>query len=176
MLALNHRLQLQRWVLIVVLSLSLMSNVLFGVVVLRKSERIIVLPGMVSSEFSVGGGDTPFSAKYVEQMTVFFVHLLLDITPQSISYNSSVLLRYVEPGYYQSMVQYFAHEKKVHEKYNLVTRFDITEMKIHGQVVEVYGILTAEFGAGKKQEQEVSYKVDYKIEDGKLLISGFARR
>ena len=82
----NQLLYKQRNILLFVCGLMVIGNILFGIVALSKQERIVIVPHL-KEEVSVEGGDG-FSGSYLEQMTLFYVDMLLDLTADNIDYKS----------------------------------------------------------------------------------------
>src|SRR5450631_3172835 len=62
------------------------------------SERVIIVPPAVHKSFWVENDKV--SAEYLEQMGYFLIQLALNVTPQSIDYQSRLLLQYVAPASY----------------------------------------------------------------------------
>ena len=62
------------------------------------SERVIVVPPAVHKSFWVENDKV--SAEYLEQMAYFLIQLALNVTPQSVDYQSKLLLHYVAPASY----------------------------------------------------------------------------
>lgn len=172
----SKKLSKQRGFLVCVVVLSLVTNVLLSAANLRKNDRIIVLPGIVSKEFSMQGVNM-LSDAYVEQMGIFFTHLLLDLTPQNVGYNASILLKNVDQSNYFTISEYFKKKEKAHKNYNLVTRFDITSLKIIKErcVIEVEGVLNVQFGAERNVTKPAKYMLNYGIQNGKMLVTGFSQ-
>jgi conjugal transfer pilus assembly protein TraE len=175
-LAQSKRLSLQRGFLLCAVLMLLVSNIVLSIVLMGKGDKTIVLPGYVSREFSVEGVDI-VSDGYIEQMSMYFAHLLLDLTPQNISYNSSLFLKNVDQKNYFVLVEYFQNKEKTHKNYNLVTRFDVTSLKILKEkgVVEIEGVLTAYFGKDKKIEKSAKYLLNYTIKNGMMIVGGFSQ-
>lgn len=172
----NQILHSQRGFLLVALIVSMILNVTLSISFLTKNNRVIVLPGVVSKEFSVEG--QVFSEAYIEQMSVFFTHLMLDFTPKNVEYNASILLKNVDPKYFLNMSEYFKNKEKAHKNFNFVSRFDIVNLRIYKEqnAVEIDGVLTSYFGTDKRIEKPAKYILNYTISDGKMMVSGFSQR
>ena len=170
----NQILHSQRGFLLIALIVSMILNITLSISFLAKNDRVIVLPGIVSKEFSAEGSKV-LSESYIEQMSVFFVHLMLDLTPKNVEYNASTLLKNVDPKYFSAMSEYFKNKEKAHKNFNFVSRFDIVSLKVYKEqnTVEIDGVLTAYFGVDKKIERSAKYILNYIISDGKMLVSNF---
>ena len=172
----TKKLSLQRGFLLCATILLLISNILLSIVLMGRSEKMIVLPGFVSREFTIESSSV-VSDTYIEQMSTYFAHLLLDLTPSNIGYNSSIFLKNVVPENYFALSEYFKNKEKTHKNYNLVTRFDVTSLRIVRDkgVVELEGVLTAYFGKDKKTEKAAKYLLSYVIQNGTMKVSGFSQ-
>jgi len=164
----NQALYLQRNALLILVVILLFSNVVLSIVAFSKQDKTIIVPALME-EVSVTGKDI-FSESYTEQMTLFFIPLLLDLTPSNIQYKSKVLLKYADSDSYHRFVKYFKDVGAKCKKYNLVTKFDVSSMKIldSGKRVEVKGLLSSVFGENSRKQEQVVYDISYKKAFGKL--------
>ena len=144
---------------------------------LAKRERTIIIPAL-QEEISITGRGENFSESYIEQMTIFFVELLLDLTPENIKYKSQVLLRHVIPESYHSLSDHYKEEEAKHKKYRLATKFDIIGMRIleGGIRVEIEGLLSSRFGEDSLRQKQVRYEARYKKAGGRLLLISFSKK
>jgi conjugal transfer pilus assembly protein TraE len=90
-------LTVQRNVFIVVVIIVLLTNLLLGILLFRKTERVVVLPAVVEKEFWIEGGS--ISASYLEQMGSFVGDLLLTRSPSSADLQLSILMRQTAPSF-----------------------------------------------------------------------------
>jgi type IV conjugative transfer system protein TraE len=169
----NQLLYKQRNIMLFICGLMIIGNILFGIVALSKQERIVIVPHL-KEEVSVEGSDG-FSGSYLEQMTLFYVDMLLDLTADNIDYKSTVLLKHVDWGSYHSFIDYYKEEKAKYKKYGLATKFDVSGFKIlnKGKEVEVRGVLSSSFGTGSMNQKTVTYIIGYSKSHGKLLVKTF---
>src|SRR5687767_8218465 len=63
-----------------------------------KKERTIITPPELSQSYWVQGNR--FSPSYLEEMALYFTHLLLDVTESNVLLQGEVLLRYVSSEAY----------------------------------------------------------------------------
>jgi len=92
-----EKMQRQRNIITTFCFIVLMSNLLLVILALTKRERIIVVPPSVEKEFWIEG--KKFSPAYLEQFGVFLAQLLLNKSPESISLQNRILLRFIAPDY-----------------------------------------------------------------------------
>jgi type IV conjugative transfer system protein TraE len=168
----SKRLYLQRNFLIAIVSVMLLSNLILIFCLAGKSERTIIIPAQLNQEVSFTGDG--FSESYLEEMTHFFIGLLLDLTTENVGYKASILLKHVDPGSYQVMKKYFVEEEAKLKKYNFTSSFSITGMKIVSPLErEIEGILASRFGESGKKDSKVNYLIKYKNDRGRLLLEKF---
>lgn len=169
----NKTLYKQRNMLFIICSLLLVSNILSGMIGLMRNDKTIIVPALKET-VSVMGEDR-FSDSYIEQMTLFYVEMLLDLTPDNIDYKSQILLKHVDSGAYHSFVEHYKEEKQKYKKYKLATKFDITGLKIskEGKEVEITGILSSSFGKSGENQKPATYVIGYGKAQGRLLVKTF---
>ena len=172
----NQRLYIQRSMLLLIAGVLLVSNLLLSIFTISKKEKIIIVPAL-TEEASITGEDG-FSESYIEKMTIFFIELLLDLTPDNIKYKSQILLKHAESGSYHTLVRHYKEEEDRYRKYRLATKFDITGMRIldSGNKVEIEGVLSSRFGEDSMKQKQVKYEVKYKKGVGRLLLEGFRKK
>lgn len=115
---------------------SMLLSVLLALIVLfhQDRNRVLVVPPEISKTFWVENAQV--SKPYLLQMGVFLAQLTYDVTPSSVDYDNSVLLKYVEPDAYGA-VQKAALVSAEHLKQDqAATMFNIEE-PIYGQGMEI---------------------------------------
>jgi len=168
----SQRLFLQRNLLIVIGGALLITNVILAACLYGHTDRTIIVPAQLNQEVSLSGAE--FSESYMEEMTTFFLGLLLDLTPDNVEYKSSLVLKHVAPGSYNDLKKYFKEEAEKHKKYSLATHFSVTAISVSSAMErEVTGMLTSRFGDTGKKDQQVSYRIGYRNKNGRLLLEKF---
>ena len=172
----NKILYKQRNILLVVCSLLLISNIIFGIIALIKSEKTIIIPAL-KEEVEIQG-KMGFSDSYIEQMTLFYIDMLFDLTPDNIDYKSQILLKHVDSKSYHNFVEHYKKEKEKYKKYKLSTKFDITSINIlkNGETVEVSGVLSSHFGKGSEAQKQAIFVIGYTKSQGRLLVKTFSEK
>lgn len=76
---------------------SLIVNVIlaFGLIVLDKKDRVVVLPAEITKSFWLDANGV--SPEYLEQMGLFALQLALNNSPETFEHNQRKLLQYVSP-------------------------------------------------------------------------------
>lgn len=170
----NQILFLQRNILLFVTLILLISVLILSSCLLLKGTKTIIVPATLSREVTLEGSNS-FSEEYIEEMSIFFAHLLLNLSAENISYNSQLLLKYASAESYHILEEYFKSEEQKCKKYNLVTRFNIKKLKIidSGRSAEIEGILESRFASDATQKSRAKFVIEYGSLAGRLLITGF---
>ena len=100
----NQVLYKQRNILLTICSLLLISNILFGIIGISKDDKTIIVPALKDTVLVTGKNN--FSDSYIEQMTLFYIEMLLDLTPDNIDYKSQILLKHVNSKSYHSFIEH----------------------------------------------------------------------
>ena len=154
---------------------SVAANIVTALIAYRLVgyERVIVVPPAVHKSFWVENDRV--SAEYLEQMGYFLIQLALNVTPQSVDYQSRLLLQYVAPASYgevkTSMTVVAEHLKRdgastVFSARNVTT--DERALK-----VSIQGSLTTFIGDRRVSDVTKSYLVELQYALGKLTIKSF---
>ena len=137
------------------------------------SERIVVVPPNVNKSFWVENDRV--SAEYLEQMGYFLVQLALNVTPQSVDYQSKLLLQYVAPGSYgeiKTAMTIVAERLKRDGASTVFSARNLTTDE-RGLKVAIQGSLTTFIGDRRVSEVTKSYLVELQYALGKLTIKSF---
>lgn len=165
----------QRNISLALSGVLMLTNLTLSVCLLNKVEKTIIVPASLQRSVEFKG--TEMSLAYLEEMTIFFMNLLLELTPQNIEYKSRHLLKYVEPSAYHNLENYFKEEIEKHKKYNLATVFTLLEIKLTPNTLsaEIRGVLSGKFVEDGVHQQAVNYRISYKNANGRLLITEFIK-
>lgn len=149
------------------------GNLLLIIKISSNKERVVVVPAYNHQGFWVEKANV--SKEYLEQMSLFFIENLLNLTQDSIAYQRDVILKHVDPEFYAPLKKRFLEEEKRYRQEYLTT--NIKPMKLivdeAQKTTTVIGIFTS-FIAGKliKQTKD-SYELKFGYEHGRLLIKSF---
>ena len=163
----------QRTVLCALGLCLLVSNLFLSVSLFSQKQKTILVPPYLKTTVSLDGDS--FSESYIEEMTSFFLYLLLELSFETIPYKSSRLLRHVEEDSYEGLKTYFQNEEKKHKEYNLKTSFTITKIAVHKDKLgaDITGILKSVFSGEGEKDSQVSYSIRYRSHHGRLFIKSF---
>lgn len=165
---------LQRNILLFLLLVLLVCVFILSVCLLLKSSKTVIVPASLSREVMLENGSA-FSDEYLEEMSMFFAHLLFDLNAFNVVHNSHILLRHVDSDSYHVLSEYFKVEEQKCKKYNLVTKYNIQKIRIleGGKGVELEGILESRFANDFVQRSNAKFVLEYGNIAGRLVIIGF---
>lgn len=154
---------------------SLLLNILLGGISYYciGRERIVVSPPVVNTQFWVSS-DT-VSDSYLEQMSGFFVGLVLNVSPNNFVARSQPLLQHVDSGSYAVMkAQLIAQHAEI-ERRAMSTNFHPISYKIDREklLVEVKGELRIMIGGASMELKSTTYQIQYVQRQGRLFIKRF---
>lgn len=164
----------QRNILAGVTFLLLCVVLLQSIFLFFRTERIIISPPELHQRYWVEGDR--FSEGYLEEMAVFYAHLLLDVSAETLLYQGEVVLRSVDADSYSRLkTKLFADAAKL-KKENVTSRFEPKKAIISRQHMEVHlkGTMT-HFISGKPISSfEETFVIRFSAYKGKLYIKDFA--
>lgn len=163
----------ERNIALMISILMVVSNLLLIIKVCTQKDRVVIVPAYQQQSFWLDQANV--SKEYLEQMSLFFIENLLNLTADSIPYQRDVILKHVVPCFYGELKKRFIEEEARYRKESLTT--NIKPMKIivdeANKITTVVGIFTS-FIAGKQIKQtKDSYELKFIYEHGKLLINSF---
>lgn len=156
------------------LSLILLLIVLLQTVLLfLKKERVIVSPLDAKQSYWVEGNQ--FSPSYLEEMTLFFCHLLLDITESNILPQGEVLLRHISPKSYGAFKIKLLEDEKRLKKEQLSLHFTPQDMQLFPDslTIEVTGDLISYVSREKISQNRETYRLTFEQRRGRLFLQSF---
>ena len=134
------------------------------------AERVIVVPPAVHKSFWVENDRV--SAEYLEQMGYFLIQLALNVTPQSVDYQSRLLLQYVAPATYGEMKTAMTVVAERLKRDGASTVFSARNLTADERAMKVaiQGSLTTFIGERRVSDVTKSYLVELQYAAGKLTI------
>lgn len=139
-----------------------------------KSEKTIISPLELEQSYWIEGNR--FSPNYLEEMALYYAHLLLDVTPSNMLYQGDVLLRYADSSHYGSLKQKIYEDQKRLKKENLSLSFSARESHVYPDklCVEVTGDLMGYIGAKRISQHRETYRVCFSSKGSRLLLKDFS--
>ena len=158
-----------------VLLASLALNIVIALIAFRLIglERIILVPPTIHKSFWVESDKV--SAEYLEQMGYFLIQLVLNVTPQSVDYQSKLLLQYAAPASYGEIKTTMAVAGERLKRDGAATVFSPRTMNVDERAlkVAVQGQLTTFVSDRRVSEVSKSYLIELQYAQGKITIKSF---
>ena len=134
-----------------------------------------MVPG-VRSEMIIDGEKV--SRSYLEESTLLYLSVLLDLSPHNIVQKRDIILKYFvkkNKADLQSIKDYFSNAELEHKKFNMYTYFTPTKFELNPDDLKVlaFGILTSSFGQKGYESREVAYYLSYELVAGYLRLKEF---
>ena len=135
-------------------------------------ERVIVVPPTISKSFWLDSEKV--SGEYLDQMAVFLMHLILNVSPRSIDYQSKTLLQYASPDAYAELKTAMAATGEKLKRDNAVTMFQPVGLTVDepGMRVALNGVLATYIGDKRVSEASKAYLVEFRYAGGRLYLAG----
>jgi type IV conjugative transfer system protein TraE len=164
----------QRNISSLVAILMLFANVILSICLISAERQTHIVPAGFSKELVLG--NKRLSVSYLEEMTAFYLELLLGLTEGNIDYSSNLILRHIHPSFYSHIASFLEVEQKRYKEYRLSTHFKLSELKIDdvNLIAEAKGLLISYYGNSGKSEDLVSYRISYDYSGGILSIKDFS--
>ncbi len=169
---LSH-INVQRNALVGLSMLLLLVLLLQTLFLFLKKERIIVSPPDGKQSYWVEGNR--FSPSYLEEMSLFFCHLILDITESNIIPQGEVLLRYISPKAYGAFKTKLLEDEKRLKQQQLSLHFMPHEIQLSADslTADVTGDLTSYVSTQKISQSRETYRLIFEQRLGRLFLQSF---
>jgi len=168
---LSH-LNLQRNALAGLAGILLIVVLLQTVLLFFKNERVIISPPELNQSYWVEGNR--FSPSYLEEMSLLFTHLMLDVTEESVIPQGEVILRYVNPEHYGEFKSKLLSDEKRLKKQQLSLHFSPKNVVLPEPLVaEIQGILTSYVASQKVSQVQETYRLGFSQKRGRLFLDSF---
>lgn len=153
------------------------SSVLLSLKLLNSDEKIILTPGLNQEVFISNSG---VSQSYLEEVTMMYLPLLLDLTPETFDYKASTIMKYVShsnSNYMQQLQKYFADAKDQYRKFSLSTSFAVKNLEVNAKEMQVIanGTLVSRYGQEGYNSMAASYQISYEWIGGYLRLKEFSK-
>lgn len=169
----QQNLLLQRNILAGVCLLTLLGNVILASCIFTQERQTYVIPAHFNKEMLLSS--KRLSVSYLEEMSVFYLDLLLGLNEGNIGYNTSLILRHIHPSFYSHISKFLEEEQKRYHEYRLSTHFKLTKLDIDDEnlIAEASGVLISYYGNSGKSSDQVKYRIEYDYSAGVLTIKNF---
>lgn len=158
------------------LFVSVAVNLLLAIKVFTSQDRVreVIVPPSFNKSFWVD--DQAVSKEYLEQMSMYFAHLLLDLSPGNAEYQQAELLKYVDPESYGQLSKELTNTTYRLKQVNASTWFAPSTLDIDEKHknVKINGIWIEAIGDQISRRTTRSFEIQYVYKGGKLLIKSLA--
>lgn len=167
----------QRNIFMVLCMLSLGCLLLVSLKLLSTHERTILIPGLNQEAWATDKG---VSSSYLEETTVMYLPLLLDLDSTSIDWKRDRIMTYVSNSNelnLKLLTEYFARVKEQYNQFLLSTHFALKKLVTDPEQLKVkaYGQLVSRFGDRGFESEIAAYSLSYEWVAGRLLIKEFTK-
>jgi len=167
----------QRNIFIVLCMLSLICLLIVSLKLLSTHERTILIPGLNQEAWATDKG---VSSSYLEETTVMYLPLLLDLDSTSIDWKRDRIMTYVSNSNelnLKLLTEYFARVKEQYNQFSLSTHFALKKLVTNPEQLKVkaYGQLVSRFGDRGFESEIAAYSLSYEWVAGRLLIKEFTK-
>jgi len=136
-------------------------------------ERIVIVPPEIQKSFWVTSGKV--SPEYLSEMVLFLTSLSFNMTPSNAAMQHSVLLRYVDSAYYETLKMKLIDVEDQIKKEHITTSFYPGDIKVDTKklIAEVSGDLQYTVGDTQLPPTHVTYQIRFSYKQGQLKITSF---
>ena len=154
------------------LAASVATTLMLTLILLAKKDRVqtVLVPPQIQRTISISNQD--ISREYLEEMSVFMTQQLLNTAPASIDGQYQVLLKYVDPRYYQALDKELNLTRRYVKRNNVATWFTPRRVTgyTHNNTVEIDGLFMVSQGEKVTQKFNRKLIVSFKNVDGKVAL------
>ena len=167
----------QRNLFLMLTILLSLTSVGLSVKLLTSDEKIILVPNLNQEVWT---SETTVSKGYLEETSLMYLGLLLDLNHEIIDYKASLVFKYISqssPTYMKNIQNYFADSKEKYKKFTLSTYFSIKSLRVDSKNLQVIadGILTSRFGDKGFEVTPASYLLSYEWAGRQLRLKEFVK-
>lgn len=136
-------------------------------------EKIIIVPPQLEQTVWLKGDKA--SRSYLEQMTLFFSSLALNVTPDNAAFKHQKLLRFIDPRIYSALKTKLAKDADVLKKRNISTVFQPVNLAINKEhlITEIEGDFITLVGQTQTSAIRKKYRTRFVNRQGQWFISEF---
>ena len=163
----------QRNIFLVLLLGLMAANIIQGMLLFGKKERVIIVPAYFKQGFWSEG--EVVSDTYVEEMAVFMSKMILDTTPESHKYRREMILRYVMPEYYHKMEKKLIEEGDRMARDGVTTTFAAKEIAASSDELKavISWTVTTYVSVERICQTKVKYEMELGYSSGIIMLKNF---
>jgi type IV conjugative transfer system protein TraE len=164
----------QIWMIATILSLVINVGLVIGLLAKKHTIQTTFLPPEINNPFTYTNGQ--YSREYVEQVSTWFLTLVLNYTPASFKYQMLTFSKHIDPALYSKMREILSNELKDIIKQSRSSTFFIQRVSIVGLNAMVTGIRSITVGKTTATEEIENWYVKLsKRSDGLVTLADFKK-
>ena len=135
------------------------------------NPTVIISPPVIDTLFKVTGNR--LSDMGLQQHANYFIHLYLDLTPETIDSQHIQLAQYIHPNAHVEFKKQLAEHEGVVKKLHLSSRFDVRNIStnVNEQTVTITGRMVFYQGPSPQGEKEKTFVMQFVNKLGRPFIS-----
>lgn len=151
----------------------LVTNILLGVLVATNNNKTILLPPQLKQSVWLQGNKV--ANQYLEEMALWFSHLMLDKNNNNQRFQHNLLLDYVSPQYHARLVSKVLADEKRYQDEGLSTSFYPKNTKTNQarHTVLINGDLVSRVGSKDVVTTSINVMVKFSYLQGKWYLKEF---
>ncbi len=154
----------------------ILSNLFLVIFAIHQSKKawVLVVPPVMSVPFKIN--QLEVDSNYLQEMSLFFLSERLNVSPETVSQNHSLLLKFIAPDYYSDIENALKKEEKSIQAGKISSAFFVKKINLSPESLSasVEGSLSVWSGHQFISEEPKSYTFQYIYENGRLLIKTFS--
>ena len=169
----TRKLWQQRNIFVLSTGFLLVSNILLSIFVMSRSERVILVPPAITRP--LWSENSHLSKEYLEEMSLFMAHLILDNSPDRAEYQRHLLMKYVSPDSYGKIKAQLLSQAETFKKNSVSTCFRPLDVKVWPKThrVQINGKLSSFVGEKKISERDETVVIQFEMNHGRIFIKSF---
>lgn len=151
----------------------LFTNILLGVGILHKAEKVILVPPEINKTFWVSSKTV--DEVYLSEMSIFWANILLNTAHGTSEFRTKVILDYVAPSFYGDLSKRLVEQDKYMSENDITTSFYFKEATVDAKNKKVIltGILRNFIAASEVKKSLVSYELSFVHKGYRWLLKSF---
>ena len=162
-------------ILIVLFGGSLLVNLILAALAVHLAgrERLVMVPPTIHKTFWVESDRV--SSEYLEQMGYFLMQLTLNVTPQNIDHQSTLLLQYAAPSAYGELRTALLNAAERLKRDGAATVFSAQDLTVDERSlrVGVRGQLTTFISDRRVSQVAKGYAIEFQYSGGRIFLKAF---
>lgn len=158
----------------VIIAVLLISN-LSLIALSFRGETMVLVPLNFQTEIKVGRNT--ISEEYLEKMSIFYTKTLMDQSPDSFGFTAEFLKKFLSPETRNNILYQFAEREIKYKNDYLSTYFipSVVEIDTDNISGKVRGRLVTLVGKEEMSDEEQTYNLKFKLNNGMLMLSSFLK-